>query len=178
MYKIISSEWVDWELYRNEFVLDSAADVASLPKSAPGSVAVVADNSDVVYMVNASGAWVAIGSGGSGGGTGGGSNVFVVSIGLTDNGEPKIDTPLNDIVEAALSGKPVIGISSYVQERDGMQFSECSTYIGDCMRTTDGNFQRATFSSLSYMTGVTEHKIIIWNSDDEPYWEFFNLSEE
>ncbi len=57
MYKIISSEWVDWELYRNEFILDSAADVASLPKSAPGSVAVVAAKDGAVYMVNASGQW-------------------------------------------------------------------------------------------------------------------------
>lgn len=57
MYKIISSEWVDWETYRNEFIVDSAADIASLPKSAPGSVAVVAAKDGAVYMVNASGQW-------------------------------------------------------------------------------------------------------------------------
>lgn len=57
MYKIISSEWVDWELYRNEFILDSASDLASLPKSAPGSVAMVASKDGAVYMVNASGQW-------------------------------------------------------------------------------------------------------------------------
>lgn len=57
MYKIISSEWVDWELYRNEYILDSAADAAALPKCAPGSVAIVADKDGPVYMVNASGQW-------------------------------------------------------------------------------------------------------------------------
>lgn len=57
MYTMISSEWVDWVTYRNEFILDSAADLANLPKSAPGSVAIVADKDGAVYMVNASGEW-------------------------------------------------------------------------------------------------------------------------
>lgn len=41
--------------YHKEFILDSAADVANLPKCAPGSVAVVADKGGAVYLVNASG---------------------------------------------------------------------------------------------------------------------------
>lgn len=57
MISLISSRWVDWETYRNEYILDSAADAASLPKCAPGSVAVVADKGGAVYMVNASGEW-------------------------------------------------------------------------------------------------------------------------
>lgn len=57
MITLISSSWVDWETYRNEYILDSTADAASLPKCAPGSVAIVADKDGPVYMVNASGEW-------------------------------------------------------------------------------------------------------------------------
>lgn len=52
-------------LYFGQFVLDTEADAANLPESAPGSYAVVADGSKR-YMVNASGVWVEC-SGSSGG---------------------------------------------------------------------------------------------------------------
>ena len=42
---------------RYSFVLDSAADLADLPKCCVGSIAVVADKDGAVYMVNASGEW-------------------------------------------------------------------------------------------------------------------------
>ncbi len=57
MVKIIDSEWVGKGVYRSDFVIDSTADVAALPKAAPGSVAIVADKGGAVYMVNASGEW-------------------------------------------------------------------------------------------------------------------------
>ena len=41
----------------NTFIIDGAEDVADLPKSSPGSIAVVADTSKKVFMVNASGEW-------------------------------------------------------------------------------------------------------------------------
>jgi hypothetical protein len=42
---------------RHSYVIDSAADVASLPKCCTGSIAVVAEKGGAVYMVNASGEW-------------------------------------------------------------------------------------------------------------------------
>ena len=57
-YALISNEYTgDLTRFRNEFVIDSTADVAGLPPSAPGSVAVVADKDGPVFMVNASGEW-------------------------------------------------------------------------------------------------------------------------
>lgn len=56
-YKIISQIPAMGDIWRNEIVMDSAADLASLPASAPGSVAVVADKDGPVCMVNASGEW-------------------------------------------------------------------------------------------------------------------------
>jgi len=38
-------------------VLDSAEDVADLPKCCTGSVAIVADKGGAVYMVNTAGEW-------------------------------------------------------------------------------------------------------------------------
>ena len=46
--------------YREEFVLDSATDVADLPECCPGSTAMVADKDGAMYMVNASGEWVEV----------------------------------------------------------------------------------------------------------------------
>lgn len=46
---------------RKKFVIDSEADVASLPKCCAGSVAIVAEGGKA-YMVNASGVWVASGT--------------------------------------------------------------------------------------------------------------------
>lgn len=40
-----------------KYVMDSADDFSSLPKSAAGSTAMVADNGGKVYIVNASGEW-------------------------------------------------------------------------------------------------------------------------
>ena len=45
------------DIWRNEIIMDSADDAASLPASAPGSVAIVADKDGPVFMVNASGEW-------------------------------------------------------------------------------------------------------------------------
>lgn len=57
-YKMIGREFC---VYNNDFrcsyVCDSEADVANLPKSCPGSTAIVAAAGGNVYMVNASGEW-------------------------------------------------------------------------------------------------------------------------
>lgn len=41
----------------DEFVMDSAADLASLPKSNPTSTAYTAESGMKLFMVNASGEW-------------------------------------------------------------------------------------------------------------------------
>lgn len=57
-YKCIGRTWnPETEEFRHDYVLDSAADAASLPADSPGSVAIVADKDGAVYMVNASGEW-------------------------------------------------------------------------------------------------------------------------
>ena len=57
-YKTINCEFSSYSnAYRYEFVCDSADDVSSLPKCAPGSIAIVADKGGAIYMVNASGEW-------------------------------------------------------------------------------------------------------------------------
>ena len=48
--------------YRREFICDTEADVAKLPKCCAGSSALIS-NSGKVYIVNASGAWVEFGAG-------------------------------------------------------------------------------------------------------------------
>lgn len=61
-YKVISEEWCsELAAYRHEFILDSNADVASLPSCCAGSSALVS-NSGKVYIVNASGKWVEFGA--------------------------------------------------------------------------------------------------------------------
>ena len=53
---------------REEFVLDSAADLANLPTDvAPGSIAYVADATAAVYMLAPSRVWKLFGGGGSNG---------------------------------------------------------------------------------------------------------------
>ena len=47
--------------YSKEFILDTEADVAELPKCCPGSCALVCSTANV-YIVNASGVWVKFGS--------------------------------------------------------------------------------------------------------------------
>lgn len=60
-YKIIDGKYNEFAATSSElvasYVLDSASDLSSLPKSAPGSTAVVAAKGGSAYMVNASGAW-------------------------------------------------------------------------------------------------------------------------
>ena len=59
--KCIKSEWCTENAdYVREFVLDSADDVANLPKCCPGSTAIVATKGGAIYIVNASGEWVEI----------------------------------------------------------------------------------------------------------------------
>lgn len=43
--------------YKNEYVMDTADDAASLPECCPGSTAYTADKDMKLYMVNASGEW-------------------------------------------------------------------------------------------------------------------------
>lgn len=56
-YTIISQIPAAGDIWRTEIIMDSADDAASLPASAPGSVAIVADKDGPVFMVNASGEW-------------------------------------------------------------------------------------------------------------------------
>lgn len=56
-YTIISQIPAAGGAWRNEIIMDSADDAASLPASAPGSVAIVADKDGAVFMRNASGEW-------------------------------------------------------------------------------------------------------------------------
>ena len=43
--------------FRCSYLMDSAADVADLPKSCVGSMAMVADKDGAVFVVNPSGEW-------------------------------------------------------------------------------------------------------------------------
>ena len=43
--------------YRRTFIIDSDEDAIKLPKSCPGSFAIVADEGGSVYMTNTNGAW-------------------------------------------------------------------------------------------------------------------------
>lgn len=55
----IEKKWCsDVGVYYCTYVIDSAEDVAKLPKSGAGSVAIVAGKGGAVYMANASGKWV------------------------------------------------------------------------------------------------------------------------
>jgi hypothetical protein len=62
-FKMISQEWCPYhEAYREEYIVDTESDVASLPICCAGSFALVSD-SGKVYIVNASGKWVEFGAG-------------------------------------------------------------------------------------------------------------------
>lgn len=58
-YKLIDETYCPYGkgALRRTYILDSASDLASLPKECPGSIAVVAEAGGAVYMVNASGEW-------------------------------------------------------------------------------------------------------------------------
>ena len=57
-YKCISCSWSDTlRTMKRKFILDTEADLADLPESSPGSLAVVAEGGKA-FIVNASGAWV------------------------------------------------------------------------------------------------------------------------
>lgn len=59
--KMIDSEWCAInEGYRCSFVMDSASEVANLPKCCPGSTAIAAEKGAPMFMVNASGEWVEV----------------------------------------------------------------------------------------------------------------------
>lgn len=56
--KLIKREWNPaLSTCQQSFILDSAADVANLPKCCPGSTAIVVAKDGPVFMVNASGEW-------------------------------------------------------------------------------------------------------------------------
>ena len=56
--KLIKREWCNIAKdYREEYVMDSAAEASSLPKSCPGSTAYSAEKDMKIYLVNASGEW-------------------------------------------------------------------------------------------------------------------------
>ena len=55
--KLIKREYCGGDDYHCEFIMDSAADAANLPKCCTGSTALVADKDGALFMVNASGEW-------------------------------------------------------------------------------------------------------------------------
>lgn len=60
-FKKIDQDWCETGDFRCEYILDTEADVASLPNACcVGSVAVVVESGNV-YMVNASGKWAKFG---------------------------------------------------------------------------------------------------------------------
>lgn len=60
--KMTNIEWCSCTNdYRKEFMMDTDADMANLPKCCVGSTA-IAVSSGEVYMVNASGDWVVFGA--------------------------------------------------------------------------------------------------------------------
>lgn len=57
-YKLIAREHNRVaNIVTSSFVLDSKEDAETLPESAPGSKAIVAEKDGPLYMVNASGEW-------------------------------------------------------------------------------------------------------------------------
>lgn len=59
--QLVNKEWCPYVGdFRCEFVMDSEADAANLPKCCAGSVAIVANADSPAYMVNASGEWGAL----------------------------------------------------------------------------------------------------------------------
>lgn len=60
-YKLIEREWCSCVCdYRCDYIVDTEADVANLPKCSTGSSALVVE-SGAIYMVNASGVWAVFG---------------------------------------------------------------------------------------------------------------------
>lgn len=60
-YKLVNKEWSPHlDEYTHEYIVDTESDIASLPKCAVGSSALVVETA-AVYMVNASGDWVPFG---------------------------------------------------------------------------------------------------------------------
>lgn len=60
MIKLVNREWcASVDGYKCEYIVDSDADFANLPKAAPGSTAL--SPSGTVMIVNASGDWVKFG---------------------------------------------------------------------------------------------------------------------
>ena len=60
-YKMVNKEWRCYlNDYQCDFVVDTEADISSLPECCVGSSALVVE-SGAIYMVNASGAWVMFG---------------------------------------------------------------------------------------------------------------------
>ena len=60
-YKLVDREYSHCACdYRCDFIVDTEADIASLPTCCTGSSALVVE-SGAIYMVNASGVWAAFG---------------------------------------------------------------------------------------------------------------------
>ena len=59
--KLVNREYANClNSYQREYILDTEADVASLPECCTGSTALVVESGNI-YMVNASGEWVVFG---------------------------------------------------------------------------------------------------------------------
>lgn len=60
-YKLVNKEWCAFqENYTHDYIVDTDADIASLPSCCTGSSALVVESGNV-YVVNASGAWAVYG---------------------------------------------------------------------------------------------------------------------
>lgn len=58
-YRLVSREYTRVaNISKDTYVLDSKEDVKDLPKSSPGSNAIVAAPGGAIFIVNASGEWV------------------------------------------------------------------------------------------------------------------------
>lgn len=59
--KLVNREWANClNDYQCEYIVDTEADIANLPKCCTGSSALVVE-SGAIYMVNASGVWAVFG---------------------------------------------------------------------------------------------------------------------
>lgn len=59
--KLVERKWcAELEEYTHDYIVDTDADIASLPACATGSSALVVE-SGAIYMVNASGVWAVFG---------------------------------------------------------------------------------------------------------------------
>lgn len=83
--KLVSSEYCPCtDENVAQYILDSASDAANLPESCTGSTAMVAADGGEMYMVNASGEWKELASGG-GGSSGGGAEVKTCNVRFVSN---------------------------------------------------------------------------------------------